>query len=624
MKTKLTLLSSALIVSLASTTTYAKEALQFKDVFSFKSAKNTELSDDGKILSLSATPYRGNATGQVYSLSSNSLISEVERGTKPHINKAANWVAFTQVPTLLEKETTKKKDILKNNLVLVNTQSGEQQSFVDVKDYKLSDDGSWLAYRLNKKADEDSDTETEDKGDTKNNSKNESAITPDKKDKAYPLVIVNLTDKRSQTIENVFSYGISTSNNQLLVSQTYTDGNNNQIALISLNDFKHSVLIDEPGVVASKIAWHPTNESVVFTLGNYVNDDMRRRNYTLQLWENEQLSTIESPNKDWVIGKTASLEWSEDGERLYFENHPKLAAKVKEKKYTDEASLYDFDTIREHKGLDVWHNNDAQIKPREEQQWNEVNKNRHYSAVYHVNSKKVTQLSTPNMPEVALNTERDVSLLGSSNIPYLEKIMYGGFFADYFAVNINTGKQTAIINDYPFRPSLAPNGEFAAYFSDSQIQLKDLKNNKVTPLTKAIKATFADDKHDYPSTQPGYGFAGWITDSSQVLAYSKYDIWAFDVKTQQAKRLTNGKQSNTQYRVIKLDKTQVGFKKDDTLLVSAINLQTKQSEVAKLDLTTSTVTKVLSGNKRFDVVKKAKTADKYVFCMGRKTRAHKL
>lgn len=113
MKTKLTLLSSALIVSVASTTVYAKESLQFNDVFDFKSAKATQLSEDGRILSLSATPYRGDATGQVYSLSGNSLIAEVPRGTKPVINQAANWVAFTQVPTLLEQETTKKKDALK-------------------------------------------------------------------------------------------------------------------------------------------------------------------------------------------------------------------------------------------------------------------------------------------------------------------------------------------------------------------------------------------------------------------------------------------------------------------------------------------------------------------------------
>ena len=74
MKTKLTLLSSALIISLTSTAINAKDALQFKDIFNFKSAKSTQLSEDGNIFSLSATPYRGNATGQVYSLSSNSLI----------------------------------------------------------------------------------------------------------------------------------------------------------------------------------------------------------------------------------------------------------------------------------------------------------------------------------------------------------------------------------------------------------------------------------------------------------------------------------------------------------------------------------------------------------------------
>ena len=169
MKTKLTLLSSALITGLVSTAPNAKEALEFTDVFNFKSAKGTQLSEDGRILSLSATPYRGNAAGQVYSLTSNSLISEVDRGTKPFINKAANWTAFTQVPTLLEKETTKKKNTLKNYLVLVNTETGEQKSFENVEDYVLSNDGVWLAYSLDKKADRTDNVEKN----TKNESKEE-------------------------------------------------------------------------------------------------------------------------------------------------------------------------------------------------------------------------------------------------------------------------------------------------------------------------------------------------------------------------------------------------------------------------------------------------------------------
>ncbi|WP_350605801.1 prolyl oligopeptidase family serine peptidase [Pseudoalteromonas sp. MER144-MNA-CIBAN-0113] len=602
MKTQLTLIGCALITSLTSASALANKPLEFKDVFDFKSAKGTQLSENGQILSLSATPYRGNATGQVYSLNSNKLIAEVERGTRPTISKMANWVAFTQVPTLLEKETTKKKSDLKNNLVLVNTQTGEQQSFNNVKDYVLANNGQWLAYRKNENAEED-DKKLD----------NDSAITADKKDKSYPLVIINLSDKRTHTLESAFTYGISATSDQLLVSQSYVDGGNNQITLFSLDNFTSTVLIDEPGVVASKIAWHPIEKTVAFTLGNYVNDDKRRRQYELTLWQNDTLTTVQSPNPEWLMGKTATLTWAEDGTRLYFENRPKLAAKVKQKEYTDESSLYDFEVIRDHKGLNVWHNNDAQIKPREEQQWNENNKNRHYTAVYHVNSQQVIQLSTPNMPELALNTERATSLLGYSNLAHLEKVMYGGFFADYFAVDIKTGKQTPIINDYPFRPSLAPNGQFAAYFDNNQVQLKNLGNNKVSVLSKAINATFADDKHDYPSKQPGYGFAGWLNDSSEILVYSKYDIWSFNVNTKQAKRLTNGKQSNTQYRVIKLDKNQVGFNSNDTLLLSAINLQSKQSEVAKLNLTTLNVTKVLTGNKRFDVIKKAKNADKYLF-----------
>ncbi|MCQ8879928.1 prolyl oligopeptidase family serine peptidase [Pseudoalteromonas shioyasakiensis] len=606
MNAQLSILSLALVASLGSATASAKDALQFKDVFDFKSAKGTQLSEDGHILSFSAAPYRGDATGQVYNLTSNKLIAEVPRGTKPTINKAANWVVFTQVPTLLEKETTKKKDTLKNNLILVNTLSGEQQQFDDVKDYKLSDDGNWLAYRLNKKADKEDDLSSAD-------SDKKSEIKPDKKDKAFDLVVVNLNNKTSHTISQVLSYAISSDATQLLASQIDNDGTDNQVTLLELNnDFTSSALIDEPGVVVNKIAWHPTQNIAAFTLGNYVNDDVRRRDYQLKLYKNEQLTDIPSANKNWQIGKTAKLEWSEDGERLYFDNRPKLAAKVKAKEYSDEASLYDYDTIRDQKGLNVWHNNDAEIKPREEQQWNKANKNRHYKSVYFLSTNKSVQLTTPEVPEVALNTKRD-ALLGYSNQAYLERIMYGGFFADYYAVDVKTGAHKAIIKDYPFRPSLSPNGAFAAYFNDSHVQLKDLANNKVSTLTKAIQATFADDKHDYPSAQPGYGFAGWLNDSSQVLVYSKYDIWAFDVTTQQGTRLTNGKPSNTQYRAIKLDKDQVGFNKGQTLLVSATNLKDKQTEVAKLNLADNAITKVLTGNKRFDVIKKAKHANKYLF-----------
>ncbi|WP_350637001.1 hypothetical protein, partial [Pseudoalteromonas sp. GW168-MNA-CIBAN-0100] len=80
---------------------------------------------------------------------------------------------------------------------------------------------TWLAYRLNQKAAKGDDEKAEDESASTHANKNDSAITPDKDDKTYPLVIVNLSNKRSHTITDVFNYSISATNQQLLVSQSY-------------------------------------------------------------------------------------------------------------------------------------------------------------------------------------------------------------------------------------------------------------------------------------------------------------------------------------------------------------------------------------------------------------------
>ncbi|MDK2597466.1 prolyl oligopeptidase family serine peptidase [Pseudoalteromonas obscura] len=583
-----------------------KAQLEFSDVFDFKYAKTTQLAEDGKFLALSAKPYRGDAQGQVYNLETNKLIATVEQGTKAHLNKSSTWAAFMQVPPLLESETASKKEkkSLKNNLVLVNTQSAKQHVFNHVKDYQLSDDGRWLAYR------EDSKAEQKDK----NVKADAPKINADKKDKPLTLVIVDLASQQTQRFENVVNYGLSPAEYGVLFSQHDSTGAKNQVQYLDLNNKTTSPLFSEPGVTISAIAWHPYSSIVAFNLGNYVNEDKRRRSYDVTLWDatTDKLSKIESPS-GWYSSKTAKLKWSEQGERLYFDNRPLLDDKIEKLKYDDSASLRDFDTIRQQSGINIWHNNDPEIKTREQNTWKKTNRERQYQAVYHIESQKVVQLADETVRDITLNTEADY-LLGKNDQPYLEKIMYGGFYADYYAVKVSTGAKGYIVKDSPNKPSLSPSGRHAAYFLNDQIWLKDLHQQKEHAVSKAVRtAIFADDQHDYPEPNPGYGFAGWQKDGSTLYAYSKYDIWAFDSVTGQAKRLTSGKESNTRYRVIKLDKKQVGFAADETLFLSAHNLQNKQTHIAKLNLQTGAIETVLEGAARFDLVKKAKHADKVIF-----------
>jgi hypothetical protein len=142
---------------------HANDALQFSDVFDFKYAKSTQLSEQGNVLAFSATPYRGDAQGHVYDLTTNKLITTIERGYAPRISKNEQWVAFTIKPTLLAVKTTAKdkKKTLKNGLSLVNTKTGETLQFDNVEDYQLSPDGGWLAYRTEVKKEPKESTEKE-------------------------------------------------------------------------------------------------------------------------------------------------------------------------------------------------------------------------------------------------------------------------------------------------------------------------------------------------------------------------------------------------------------------------------------------------------------------------------
>ncbi|CCQ10241.1 Probable acylaminoacyl-peptidase [Pseudoalteromonas luteoviolacea B = ATCC 29581] len=584
---------------------FANKPLQFSDIFDFKTAKQTVLAEDGSILAFSSTPYRGDKQGLVYTLKNNKLLARVDLGSAPHINKSATWVSFTKSPSLLSMETTKKAERKKlpKHLVLVNTHTGEEHEFKDVKDYQLSDDGQWLAYRTTK-----DDNETE----TAKATKSESTLTADKSDSFHTLVLVDLTTFNSSSVEVVNQYALS--NVGLIWQAGSSDGATNQISLKRFASNKTTTLLKEPGVTVAAFTWQPQAEHIAFLEGNYVNEDNRRREYSVRLFDvaNGKLSTL--PNQvGWATAKTAKLQWSDNGERLYFGNAPRLSPKTKVLTYTDRQSLTDLPTARAQKGLKIWHHQDAEIKPREINQWNKEYKYQQFTAVYHINSEKVVQLTSPITAKAKFNVNAPYLILENDR-PYLHEITHNGFFSDYYSIDVATGKQNLIVKKSRFEPSLSPQGTHAVYFSEGEYWLKQLADQKLSPLTNAIRQTlFADDKHDYPSEQPGYGIAGWRLDGKEVLIYSKYDIWAFNIETLEATQLTTGQEQRIQYRLKKLDKQWLGYKSTDTLLLSGHNLQSKETLVATLNVSEKRVKHVLQGDARYDLVLKAKQAETLIF-----------
>src|SRR5690554_307215 len=110
--------------------------LAVTDIMKFREIKHQVWSESGHVYAYSAVPDRGDATGYVVRLdeASNSVVSEfaVARGTRANITKDGHFVAFLQEPSLLEREqasSSKERRNLPRQVVLINTQTGEQTVF---------------------------------------------------------------------------------------------------------------------------------------------------------------------------------------------------------------------------------------------------------------------------------------------------------------------------------------------------------------------------------------------------------------------------------------------------------------------------------------------------------------
>lgn len=595
-----------------------KAKLTFQDVFHFKSAKSKVLSEDGASLAFIVKPYRGESQGQLYNLTSNQLIASIEHANAVAFNKQGNWAAFTVKPSLLaiQKANKKQRKKLKKemSLTLVKLADGAQYNYHDIADYKVSNDGKWLAYRTKSKEKKDSSSQESKDSETEKSNK----LKADKKDKTYPLTLVNLESFAKNNVASVLHYDFSASSQKLAYSVTDKNQQTNHITVKNIGNqsLTPAVIASKAGLHTSTLVWHPEKDILAIASGNYHNTDVRRRPYRIALWHDntKQLSTITSTDKNWFTDKTAKLIWSEHGDRLYFQNSPAIAEKQKELKVTSEQDLYDYDTIRQNKNLSVWHPKDNYTKPREKVLWKKENKHKHYQAVYHLKNNKSVQLTNPDMAKISLHTEAQYLLARDPN-PYFHQENYLGSYSDFYAVAIQTGSKVRIQkNALSYnKPSLSPDGKHAAFMLGNKLILKNLATGKATPLTVNNQHIFSDEQHDYPSPNEGYGYAGWMADSKSLLVYSKHDIWAFNVDTFAASQLTYGKKLNISYRVKHFDKKKIGFESQDKLYLTAHNLSNKETELAQLDLTSKEITPLVSGQAKFSFLAKAKAANTLLF-----------
>ena len=610
MSLKRSFLLVGLIAILPVTTLYAQEnkALELTDLMKFKQIQSPSISDDGKWVTFASVPDRGDPEVGVYSTSGKEKYL-IPQGKSPVISSNGKWVAAIHaVPAeKLLKAKPGKAGELKSGMVLLNTSTGDQTLYENIKSFMFSNNSRWLI-TLSSKETEGSNKE---KGDKKNGDKPKPGTT---------LQLLSLEEEITDTLAFVTSYALDSISQHLsyVMADTNRVGNGVFSVDLSNRDLRPLTLYSDSAVWANHLTWNNRTGQLAFLAGTS-DKKGKKADAELFLWSpGTETAGVALNNSNleagWTVYHTNNLRWTRDGKRLFLGIKPTSEIIPTEEEKADSlVNIFSEEDILSKRTVDVWHWNDPYINPNQKKRWKRE-KERTYMGIYYPGEDKFVPLASQEMPDLSIS-EADNYLLGSSSIPYAQRTTWDGRYSDYYLVDIKTGEKKLIIKEQQHSVRLSPDGKYLVYYKDSHWYLVETSTKKSRNLTKDLKVTFADEDWDYPADVPGYRGGEWLDGSEAVLIYDKYDIWQFPTSGDEPICLTEGlgRAEKYQFRIHILDREKRYLASGEKVLLTAYHDLEKHTALYSMEAGTPGVTAIMEGANKYSLIAKAREADQILF-----------
>jgi dipeptidyl aminopeptidase/acylaminoacyl peptidase len=268
--------------------------------------------------------------------------------------------------------------------------------------------------------------------------------------------------------------------------------------------------------------------------------------------------------------------------------------------------------------VEVWTWTDKRMYTQEEIRL-ENEKKRAYTLVYHTANRRFVPLATPEMPELRFEEKRNSNLaLGIAEENYAQHLTWeGAAHKDLYAVNLETGDKKLIVKDLRCNPRVSPLGKYILWWSDPDTAwfAWSARTAGIKRLTDNRTVAFFDEETDVPDFPGEYGIAGWLENDAAVLIYDRYDLWKIDPEgLRKAERLTQGRESRTTLRYLKLDPEARHITTGDPMLLHRFQEQNKAESYAWHDLKSGRSEGWLGGEYAFSRVPiKARRTEAMVF-----------
>lgn len=537
----------------------AQKSLTVDDLACWNRITERAISDDGKWVTATIAPWEGDATVHLYNVKGQTVASYFPAG-KAEFASSSQFFLVTQTPLKETLDSLKiaktKKDNMPLNSLLIRHISGKEETIDSIKSYKLAEKADWIAYQRGQK---DSS-----------------------------LFVRSLDGSKSHQFPAVTEFRFAKKSGMLyFISKG--DSINSKAGIYTFNPEKGtSILIKEGDGVFKQTAFNEEGDNLAFLYTTEKDSTW----HAMDLWlsvNNEPAKPIANRKnpafpESWVISEHGNINFSEDGNRLYFNTSPEPLQK-------DTTQLAEY-----RPNVQVWSWDEAvQYTVQSFNKENDLKKS--YRTVYNLKKGTFIQLATANIPEVSTSDYGDYALLSASKPYSLSSMWEGHTRRDIYSISLETGERKLLKEGEYISPRISPQGKYVWWYgtTDSCWYTLDLASGKEYRLTTPQTFTAWDEENDQPDYPYPYGIAGWTKDDKNLLIYDKYDIWKFDPagNTAPVNLTVNGRSDKVTYRLIRLDREERFIDPGKPLLLSGFNETTKGSGYYETKIATASIPRVL-------------------------------
>lgn len=454
------------------------------------------------------------------------------------------------------------------------------------------------------------------------------------------LVLRNLTNNKETVFKLVNEFYFDKKGTKLLIETTRNSKDSSSKALVllyNLQSQKMDTVLKEFNN-SKNYAFDEDGNQLAFVAERDSSEKALTKFYKLWYYTSTQDSAKIIADKNtagmqlgYTVSENALVKFSKDGSKLFFGNAPIRSPK--------DTTLVDFETAR----LDVWNYKDDYLQPQQLKNMDTELK-RSYTAVYHIQQKKMVQLGAEDAENITVVNEgnADWVLAESNKGNRVEGQWTGRTKSTAYIISTATGKRKTIFKNLYVNAEASPAGKFVYWYNP---ELKNYFTYEIATgltrnITGKIKIPLYDEENDVPDLPNNYGVMGWQENDTSFLLYDKYEVWKTDPLSSIAPSLffagnAAARKDKITYRYIKTNKEERFVPAGRQLVFKAFDNTNKHSfyQVSIIDTPCYFLSKVLYSN-TFNNLVKAKNTMAFIFtkesfqsspnlyCTGNSTEVH--